>query len=841
VSLGNLQNNTAPATSIDITDSATGTITDNDAAAVTIENVTTAENGDLVYTATLDNAVEDGFEVDVSFADVSATGGAALGAGVDFVNTTQTLTFAGTASETVQFTVAVNDDAVIEANEGLTVSLGNLQNNTAPATSIDITDSATGTITDNDAAAVTIENIIINEGDGTATFTVTLNQNVVGGFDVDYILNDGTATGGGIDYDSTGGTLTFAGTIGEVQTITVPITDDVIADNGETFTVSLSTANPLVDATDTATGTINDDVDVTNLSLSATTPVVEGGNITYTATIDNPAGTAMIVSLSNGQVINIAAGDTTGSVPVVASDDVYVGGDTASITVTSTTGGNFENLLVNPTAAVTAITDDNDVTNLNLTASTAVTEGGNITYTATLDNPADTAMSVSLSNGQLINIAAGSTTGSVIVAASDDVYVGGDSASITVTSTTGGNFENLVVNPAAAVTAINDDADTVSISLAGPNSVNEGATTGIYTVNLTDSNGNSVTTINPVSVVLSYTGTAEDGTDFSGVVNVTVDAGASSGTFDIATLNDAVIEGAESFTVTLGAITGGTEFENLIVDSSKNQQTTQILDTTTPPVVEDELVPDQIFESDDLIEPDETLEEIIQAEKRAVEALGIDAVGSVLDTVERANTDKDFLGDGRTDRPDNTIGDFDIEGVKGFSISFKLAETDAGTELSGNSQFPMRVGIESELDTGLAPEENDQLVIRSLIRERMLYVDVDYMVVSNPDLKTSSYSVTLANGDPLPAWLRLDDRGGLVSGEPPVDIQNIRLRVEVNLSDGTTIIRYVSVDTFTGEITAMRDVESEAIAGTKTFSDQVNGLSGQLNQLKDDLLAALKQ
>jgi len=129
------------------TDETTTTITESDVlvdAAVTIADVTTAENGDLVYTATLDSAVPDGFEVDVSFADVSATGGAALGAGVDFVNSTQTLTFSGSASETVQFTVAVNDDAVIEANEGLTVSLGNLQNNTAPATSIDITDSATG-------------------------------------------------------------------------------------------------------------------------------------------------------------------------------------------------------------------------------------------------------------------------------------------------------------------------------------------------------------------------------------------------------------------------------------------------------------------------------------------------------------------------------------------------------------------------------------------------------------------------------------------------------------------------------------------------------------------------
>ena len=51
------------------------------------------------------------------------------------------------------------------------------------------------------------------------------------------------------------------------------------------------------------------------------------------------------------QVINIAAGATSGMVVATASDDVYLGGDTASVTVTGTTGGNFENLVVDPTAA----------------------------------------------------------------------------------------------------------------------------------------------------------------------------------------------------------------------------------------------------------------------------------------------------------------------------------------------------------------------------------------------------------------------------------------------------------------------------------------------------------
>ena len=89
-------------------------------------------------------------------------------------------------------------------------------------------------------------------------------------------------------------------------------------------------------------------------------------------------------------------------------------------------------MLIDTTAASTAITDDADVTNLSLSATPSVTEGGTITYTATLDNPADTAMTVTLSNGQVIAIAAGASTGSVDVTASDDVYGGGDSASATL-------------------------------------------------------------------------------------------------------------------------------------------------------------------------------------------------------------------------------------------------------------------------------------------------------------------------------------------------------------------------------------------------------------------------
>jgi hypothetical protein len=59
----------------------------------------------------------------------------------------------------------------------------------------------------------------------------------------------------------------------------------------------------------------DDDADSSTVTLSSTAPasVVEGSTITYTATVDNAVtGTPLVLSLSNGQSITIAVGQTTG-------------------------------------------------------------------------------------------------------------------------------------------------------------------------------------------------------------------------------------------------------------------------------------------------------------------------------------------------------------------------------------------------------------------------------------------------------------------------------------------------------------------------------------------------
>ncbi|EKT4459265.1 adhesin, partial [Pseudomonas putida] len=185
--------------------------------------------------------------------------------------------------------------------------------------------------------------------------------------------------------------------------------------------------------------------------------------------------TPVTVTLSNGQVITVEAGKTQGSVDFqTPANDVYNNGSTVSVTIENATGGNFEQLTPNPTPAQTTINDSVDTTTATLTASPSVTEGGVITYTVTLSNPAQTPVTVTLSNGQTITVEAGKTQGSVdFQTPANDVYNNGSTVSVTIENATGGNFEQLTPNPTPASTVINDSIDTVTVSIVSNGNVTE--------------------------------------------------------------------------------------------------------------------------------------------------------------------------------------------------------------------------------------------------------------------------------------------------------------------------------------------------------------------------------
>ncbi|MBC3489276.1 adhesin, partial [Pseudomonas sp. SWRI50] len=291
--------------------------------------------------------------------------------------------------------------------------------------------------------------------------------------------------------------------------------------------------------------TINDSVDVTTATLTANPSVTEGGVITYTVTLSNPAQTPVTVTLSNGQTITVEAGKTQGSVDFqTPANDVYNNGSTVSTTITGATGGNFEQLTPNPTPAQTTINDSVDVTTATLTASPSVTEGGVITYTVTLSNPAQTPVTVTLSNGQTITVEAGKTQGSVdFQTPANDAYNNGSTVSTTITGATGGNFEQLTPNPTPAQTTINDSVDVTTATLTANPSVTEG---GVITYTVTLSNPAQT----PVTVTLSNGQT------------ITVEAGKTQGSVDFQTPANDVYNNGSTVTVTIKDATGG-NFEQL--------------------------------------------------------------------------------------------------------------------------------------------------------------------------------------------------------------------------------------------------------------------------------------
>ncbi|WP_435034261.1 LapA family giant adhesin [Pseudomonas neuropathica] len=509
---------------------------------------TAAEGGNVVYTATV------GAPVTGSPVVVTLSNGQTITIGVG--QTTGTVT-----------TTAPNDAVTGHApltNSITNVTGGNYENLVADKTPVSTTVTDTVDTTNLSLSATGT----VAEG-GQITYTATLTN--AAGSPVTVTLSNGSVIT--IDAGKTTGT------------VTVPApADDVYKDAGNVqATIKTATGGSfenLVTSTTPAVTSVTDTIDTTTVKLTATGTTAEGGNVVYTATVGAPVtGSPVVVTLANGQTITIGVGQTTGTATTTAPNDALTGHAPLTNSITNVTGGNYENLVADKTPVSTTVTDTVDTTNLSLTATGTVAEGGQITYTATLTNAAGSPVTVTLSNGSVITIDAGKTTGTVTVPApADDVYKDAGTVQATITGTSGGGFENLVTSTAPAVTSVTDTIDTTTVSITGSSSVTEGQTAS-YTVSLNHPAQTEVT------LKIVYSGTAADGSDFTGVYTVKIPAGASSAQFNVATLDDKITEGTENFVVKIDSATGG-NFENLAVSSTNGSVSTSIIDNDAPPVLD---------------------------------------------------------------------------------------------------------------------------------------------------------------------------------------------------------------------------------------------------------------
>ena len=213
--------------------------------------------------------------VSVSFATSNGT----ATAGSDYTAVSQTVSFANgdTANKTIS--IPIINDTTAEANETVNLTLSNPTGGAAlgsPSTAV-------LTITDNDAAAGTLQfsaaTYSVGENVANATVTVTRTGGSTGAVSVNFATSNGTATAPG-DYTAVTQTVNFANGDAANKTINIPIIDDTAAEPNETVNLTLSGAT--LGSPSTAVLTITDnDAGGTTLSVSPTT-IPAGGTVTAT-------------------------------------------------------------------------------------------------------------------------------------------------------------------------------------------------------------------------------------------------------------------------------------------------------------------------------------------------------------------------------------------------------------------------------------------------------------------------------------------------------------------------------------------------------------------------------
>jgi|GEM_PF-5695054 len=224
---------------------------------ITINDVTAVETSsgttNFIFTVSRDSNTN--LEtVDFATADTTATI-----ADSDYSIKSGKLSFAAGGSLSTSVAIAVTGDLKLEVTETFVVNLSN------PTGGAVITDNqGLGTITNDDTASLSINDVSVNEtnvGAGFLVFDVTLDHPTSAAFTVDFATADSVATLTNSDYLAASGTLNFAGTAGEKQTIVVQTVGDTFLEADESLKVNLSNATGGVTISDgQGIGTIlNDD------------------------------------------------------------------------------------------------------------------------------------------------------------------------------------------------------------------------------------------------------------------------------------------------------------------------------------------------------------------------------------------------------------------------------------------------------------------------------------------------------------------------------------------------------------------------------------------------------
>lgn len=528
--------------------------TDNDTGVFEVSNVVATEGLAIVFTITLSRAADVETSVTVGTAD-----GTALIADSDYTAVPpQVVTFAaGETSKTVS--VNTTDDAKVEPDETLSITLSGLSNGGRNVTISGTNGAATGTIINDDTDVIVgVSPTGVTEDSGAAmAFTFTRFGVTAGPLTVNFTVG-GTAifsaTPGLSDYSQTGA-ASFTGTVGTVtftsgsSTATVVLTPIADTNTEVDETVSLGVtagAEYRLGPTTSAVGKIRDDDAKISLALSPSSVPEDGiGNLIYTFTRLGDASRPLTVNFN----VNGTAG--LGSDYVTLSETTFTatngnitfapGASTATLILDPFTDGTVESDetvgltltpgsgYLNPPAATVVGVVNNDDFDVSLSLSSAsIAEDATGTLSYTLSRNGGTALPLTVrlqvdgsaifgfdysqsgaatfnATSAFVIFASGAGTATVQIDPTADTLIEPDET-VELSLVPGTGYHVVVASP--FVGTITTDDQRVNLTSATTNAREDG------TDNLVFSFSRIGMTSSALSVPFTFTGSAIAGTDY---------------------------------------------------------------------------------------------------------------------------------------------------------------------------------------------------------------------------------------------------------------------------------------------------------------------------------------
>ena len=538
---------------------------DNDVAGITVNPVsgliTTEKAGTASFTIVLTSQPTAAVSIALSSSDT--TEGTVSPASVTFTSANW--------STAQRVTVTGVNDAFVDGNKKYTIV-------TAPATSTDpvynTRNAADVSVENRDDEAINFSpaSLNLNESVGNAVFTVLLGGSPETGYPVTvaYTTVDKTAFAGA-DFTAVSGSLTFAP--GETsKTISVPITNDALGEDNETFNVKMTTAtNGVLGSSALATGTIlaNDKVYFgsttttvnENVRNATITVKLNGVNTTQSTSVNyataNDTALAGSDYTTTSGTLTFAVGETTKTISVpIINDNLGEPNEQFKINLTAPVNG-----ALGTPASTTVIITTNDPIMFSSNTYSVHENAGNAVFTlkltggalaqavtvgfATSDGTALAGSDYTATTGT-VTFNPGETTKTFTVPIREDTLAEpAENFRITLSNPTNG----VLGNPNFTTVTILAN-DTIGFQYS-TYTVVEYEPLGVVTVVLNAPSADTVT----VNYATSN-GTATAGSDYTAASGtLTFAPGETSKSFSVAIIDDSIAETSETINLTLSSAT----------------------------------------------------------------------------------------------------------------------------------------------------------------------------------------------------------------------------------------------------------------------------------------------